>query len=392
MEATGKKNIILATLIAMVFLFNPICMGMNLIFPDIVNFGDRFIILLLIAGILCCFPKIKIYLGTFLLCISILILMLASYVYRGFSPIILDLLKNYVVWGIVITFFMMQPYNKETFVKVAYVISFIVIVVDLTVNTNVEYSSMTWSYSVFPCLAVMMIHFIYFRFRSVLGKLSYIPGFLILIKFLIGANRGGFFSLAFLFYFIISKKVISRTDKVKNRTIVSVIILILVVFVALNFEEIVFALYNMLAKADIDITSIDKMYRLIMSNNLTNNRTELYAFAWDGFLESPLFGKGIGAFSINYGGWTHNFILQILYEGGILLFSLIMIPMGRVVGLFIGDHDVSVEDYAMFTLFFCTSIPKLLFSTELWRTQGFWMLFVFGLMVLRMRKCNKVIK
>ena len=99
MEATGKKNIILATLIAMVFLFNPICMGMNLIFPDIVNFGDRFIILLLIAGILCCFPKIKIYLGTFLLCISILILMLVSYVYRGFSPIILDLLKNYVVWG-----------------------------------------------------------------------------------------------------------------------------------------------------------------------------------------------------------------------------------------------------------------------------------------------------
>ena len=196
------------------------------------------------------------------------------------------------------------------------------------------------------------------------------------------SNRGGLFSLAILFYFIIIRKNRKGTQYTSRRGIISVIILLVIVIIALNYEPIVKALYNLLSANNIKISAVNKMYLLIITENVMNNRSELYEYAWKGFLESPIWGNGIGAFSVNHGGWTHNFFLQILYEGGLILFLLLIIPMIKIIGYMIGKNVVK-EEYALMVLLFCTSIPKLMFSTEVWMTQGFWMLLVFGMIVVR---------
>ena len=133
---------------------------------------------------------------------------------------------------------------------------------------------------------------------------------------------------------------------------------------------------------DIRIYAIQKMYSGIIADNITNNRIELYKFAWKGFLSSPIWGHGIGAFAVKHGGWPHNFILQLLYEGGILLFTLVMIPFCRIVLAVMKSNSLTTTDYAMFVCLFATSVPKLLFSSELWKVQVFWLLLAFGMMRL----------
>jgi O-antigen ligase len=46
-----------------------------------------------------------------------------------------------------------------------------------------------------------------------------------------------------------------------------------------------------------------------------SGRTEGYQMAWEGFLESPVFGKGFGAYS-----FVHNGFLLTLAESGIFAF------------------------------------------------------------------------
>ncbi|POP30226.1 hypothetical protein C3B58_22430 [Lactonifactor longoviformis] len=152
------------------------------------------------------------------------------------------------------------------------------------------------------------------------------------------------------------------------------------------YEQIIAILYNLLSQRDIEVSALSKMYRMIGLGNVTNNRNELYIYAWNGFLESPLWGNGIGGFSVNHGGWTHNFVLQILYEGGIALFIIIIVPLVKIVVFFINGKQVTNEEYSLFALFFCTSVPRLLFSTELWNTQGFWMLLAFGMITIKKHK------
>ena len=205
-------------------------------------------------------------------------------------------------------------------------------------------------------------------------------------KFILNSNRGGLFSLAFLLYFIIMRKISKGTKYTSKRGITSVIVLLVICILAINYEAIVEALYNLLSANDIKVSAVNKMYRLIMTENVLNNRSELYEFAWKGFLESPIWGNGVGAFSVNHGGWAHNLFLQVLYEGGVLLFSLVFIPLLIIIYHMVWGDKVKKENYAFLVLLFCTSIPRLLFSTEIWNTQSFWMLLVFGLISINNEK------
>lgn len=384
------KEKMIALIIAMAFLFNAVCLAANLIMPSFVGFGDIFIILLLLVGLFLCFPVMKINRNIFFLCGTILVIMLVSYFYYKQAPEIFSLLQNYIVWGIGISVILMQPYQLKTTLNAACITSCFIIVLDLVLNYDIHYESMTWTYSVFPCLSTMIVHFVYFRFETFKKKMLYIPGLILLFKFVLNANRGGLFSLAFLVYFILLAKVDKENQYTQKRTVLAVVLLLVIFIFAVNFDVIISMAYDLTRKIGLDIDAVNKMYRLLLSDNALNNRDALYEYAWNGFLHSPVWGNGIGSFSVNHGGWTHNLFLQILYEGGIILFLLIFMPLAKILMFALGDNHIHKEEYALFVLLFSSSIPRLLFSTELWNTQSFWMLLVFGLLLINKYKEKKL--
>lgn len=385
LDKTREKKIT-SVIIAIAFLFNAICLAANLIFPSFAGFGDILAIALLLIGLCSCFPVLKVSYNALLICVTTLFMVLVSYFsYRQASEIF-SLLKNYIVWGIGISVILMQPFNLDKTLDTAMFLSAGIAIVDLIQNADIHYESMVWTYAIFPCIASMLIHFIYRRYESWFGKLLYIPGIIVFFKFIMNSNRGGLFSLAFLVYFIIMRKNIKGKQYTTKRGITSVIILLVICVLAINYEAIVEVLYNLLSANEIKISAIDKMYRLIKAENLLNNRSELYEFAWKGFLESPIWGNGVGAFSVNHGGWAHNLFLQVLYEGGVILFLLLFIPILIITYHMVWGDKVKKENYSFLVLLFCTSIPRLLFSTEIWNTQSFWMLLVFGLISINNEK------
>ena len=115
-----------------------------------------------------------------------------------------------------------------------------------------------------------------------------------------------------------------------------------------------------------------------MSGDLSNGRDAIDIIAWDGIFESPFLGYGTAQFENNTGFvYPHNFILQFLYDGGLLLTFVVLFPIVRTVIQKI--KKVNSQEYiCLIFLFFC-SVPGSLLSGDLWESGMLWMFFGFVL-------------
>ncbi len=136
-------------------------------------------------------------------------------------------------------------------------------------------------------------------------------------------------------------------------------------------------LSDILKTVGISSYSLDKILSMAASNSLDNGRDDLSQLAMNGFIEYPILGHGSDLFDINYPGtsYPHNFILQILYDGGLLFFFLLIIPgiKGIVRLLRLGIYS----QVAFFIFLFCVSVPGGLFSGDLWEQNMLWMCLGF---------------
>lgn len=181
--------------------------------------------------------------------------------------------------------------------------------------------------------------------------------------------------LLIMSFFIIriddNKKVFFRKGRV-------LIIIIGLLFLIFSFTAILQALQDFLAKFDISLNVVDKFLRLDDNGDMTNGRESLSTMAWKGIVESPLWGNGISQFNNNTGeGYPHNFVLQMLYDGGIILTLAIMVPVTQ--SLIRKLKTISENKIAFFVLLFFASVPGALFSGDLWNASTLWMFFGFVL-------------
>lgn len=181
--------------------------------------------------------------------------------------------------------------------------------------------------------------------------------------------------LLIMSFFIIriddNKKVFFRKGRV-------LIIIIGLLFLIFSFTAILQALQDFLAKFDISLNVVDKFLRLDDNGDMTNGRESLSTMAWKGIVESPLWGNGISQFNNNTGeGYPHNFVLQMLYDGGIILTLAIMVPVTQ--SLIRKLKTISENKFSFFVLLFLASVPGALFSGDLWNASTLWMFFGFVL-------------
>lgn len=181
--------------------------------------------------------------------------------------------------------------------------------------------------------------------------------------------------LLIMSFFIIriddNKKVFFRKGRV-------LIIIIGLLFLIFSFTAILQALQDFLAKFDISLNVVDKFLRLDDNGDMTNGRESLSTMAWKGIVESPLWGNGISQFNNNTGeGYPHNFVLQMLYDGGIILTLAIMVPVTQ--SLIRKLKTISENKFSFFVLLFFASVPGALFSGDLWNQGSLWLFFGFVL-------------
>lgn len=168
-----------------------------------------------------------------------------------------------------------------------------------------------------------------------------------------------------------NKKVFFRKGRV-------LIIIIGLLFLIFSFTAILQALQDFLAKFDISLNVVDRFLRLDDNGDMTNGRESLSTMAWKGIVESPLWGNGISQFNNNTGeGYPHNFVLQMLYDGGIILTLAIMVPVTQ--SLIRKLKTISENKFSFFVLLFFASVPGALFSGDLWNASTLWMFFGFVL-------------
>lgn len=198
-----------------------------------------------------------------------------------------------------------------------------------------------------------------------------------LIQMTMFGSRGPILCVILL---LISFFVIKLDDKSKIsfRRGRAVCIVLVAIFMANYFTIILQMLSDFLATFNISLNVVDKFIRLGDSGDMTNGREALSDMAWNGIMTSPFWGNGSSQFFNNTGEvYPHNFILQMLYDGGIILTSLVVIPILQML-----IHKVNVvlkSEFVCLLFLFFASVPGALFSGDLWNAGLLWMFFGFVL-------------
>lgn len=315
--------------------------------------------------------KINIYVLAFIG--FIIIFFLSSLMYLNFAIEVSTVFVNFCFYGILSILIASKELSSELVLRYMIFLSFPAIFdFIISQSSSFELINMSYSYALLPGIIACIIHLIYYRKSSnILIYLAYILNLYLLVIVLINGTRGSYLSIAFLTLILITNQYYKNGRKVyRSIFLIALMILFLVV---INIEKIITHLYNFTTNFGLDIRLITKTYEKTIDGSAFNGREYLYQLAFEGIMNKPIFGHGIGSFELLYGTYPHNFILQLLYEGGLIL----AVPI--VVIIFIGIKNILNKqnnnlDLAMLiTLTSSISLPRLMVSTNLWETQAFWL-------------------
>lgn len=206
-----------------------------------------------------------------------------------------------------------------------------------------------------------------------------------LVLFLSFGSRGAIVSLfAFLaIYWIISAR---SKNKMINRLLMSMTAMIAV---SLAFKLIIVNLYEFLSDRNTEILAISRIFQMLEDGkSMSTGRDYLAEIALTGIYHSPLFGKGIGSFD-NYSGlYPHNIILQLMWEGGILLtMPIISCFLTGISSIF--NNCLKIEFRIFLLLLFSSGIIQLFFSSYLWMSLFLWLFIWLTIRKSRYKLYNK---
>ena len=237
--------------------------------------------------------------------------------------------------------------------------------------------SMGSSYALLPVVGAALVHFMFFRREATFfDKIVYVLNLIFLLSFIQMSYRGPLMCVFLILGVSICHNMMIE-ENAKKKILLICIVLFLFVFFMMFYEIIINVFFNLLEKNGIRIAFIDKNRFLTSTGDggLFHGRLQIWKEAWDGFLDSPIWGHGLSTF-LYYTGtlFPHNFVLQLLYDGGLLLaiplFYLIFEGIKKVI-LIRKTHP----DYFSFAIFAGgISFPRGLVSAETWRIIMLWVI------------------
>ena len=231
-----------------------------------------------------------------------------------------------------------------------------------------------------PIVANIVFLWFYFKDESRGAKLITLVfsgiNFVFFLNILLFGSRGPILCIFLLLCFLWCIRINHFTGfKIDKRRLY--ILLFSGILIVAFFIPVMSYMNDRLFEYGIEVDAISKIINLQDAGDISNGRNDLNEKTWIGIINHPILGNGLDQYDNNYPGddYPHNFILQILYDGGILLF-LIFLPVFRKIPGYL--KTCSRDDLAVFSVFSFASVPGALFSQDLWCIPVLWMFF--GLM------------
>jgi len=242
------------------------------------------------------------------------------------------------------------------------------------------------TYAILMWVSAALCHFVFYR-ETIKKKyyFIYIPGGVGFVGLVLYSSRGVVISLLILILVVLFNRKQRETGEVYKKSVKKkvafLIVLILGYYMVVNFSAVYSIIYKLLDNILTEMPSFFvKMNNMIALEDVGNGRDEVYGTAIDGILNNPFFGRGIESFNVyTKFSYPHNFILQLLYEGGILF---CIIPLWIVIcttyKLFVSR--IENRDILVFViLLYVQVIPRFLISASVWKEYTFWLLIFYVL-------------
>lgn len=246
-----------------------------------------------------------------------------------------------------------------------------------------EWISMGLSYAfLVPIVATITYFFIYFKDESrrgriitlILSSVNFIY-FLMLLQF---GSRGPILIILLQILFLLTFRPQKRQLGLKGNKFMYGVLL-LVGMAVLFFSEAIFQLMDSLLKSlGISSRAISKIENLSAESDISNGRVLIAKIAIQAFLDRPILGHGFDCFFQNTGEvYPHNIILQVIYDGGLLFFAILIIPIVKGMKFFF--KSMCFSEFGIFVVLFFLGVLGGWFSGDLWKLSTLW-LFV-GMMI-----------
>lgn len=139
----------------------------------------------------------------------------------------------------------------------------------------------------------------------------------------------------------------------------------------------------MFYQMDWEVSVISKFVKAIEQGDISNGRFEIWLASLREFCAEPIWGHGIGQISrdLSY-VHPHNGVVQLLYDGGLLLLALVLIPACYMAVRFLYVRTKSLQHTMLAVLLiflFFISVPNNMLSGDLWSNSRVWLLVGFCL-------------
>lgn len=248
------------------------------------------------------------------------------------------------------------------------------------VSSYQEDISMGLSYSfLMPILASIIYMFLFFKDEKGWKRYLYLIVFCINMVFayyvISFGSRGPVFSTMCLvaFLLIVQPRISGKGVKIRRMRLLYFVLT--TIFLILTFQMVLYYLQDILAEQGISFHFINKFISLDEQDNITNGREFIIKTALKEIGDSPFWGYGLDGFANHHTEmhYPHNFIVQILYDGGIMLFLILFIPL--IKGLIRVFQNCTIEEYGIYTLLIFACVPPAMFSGDLWKSCTLWLLF-----------------
>ena len=182
------------------------------------------------------------------------------------------------------------------------------------------------------------------------------------------------FTIFYIFFFFSKEKRVTA----KGKTFV-ILFLLFVLIVILFYQKIFEFLYFSLKQFGIESRTI-YTFSTGSASSHDSGRGERYEKIFNALINDPFSFRGIHADYLLIGGYTHNIVLEVLYELG----AFVGIPFLLIILYYAMKSIFAVkvnEKTIVLLMLMCASLPCLFISSVVWSTHSFWMWF--GVMIVQ---------
>lgn len=299
-----------------------------------------------------------------------------------------DYFFEFLTYGLILFVLLSIPFYYEKVIAGVSMLSLVVLINPVVIinglisergiNSGDLQIDMGLSYALLPSVVAGILHFIFFRKQAnFFVKISYLINLFLFVLLMIFSIRGVIFSLFILLYALIFSLIQGKLKVIGKTLVYSSVAILLIIIVKIN--DVILFSYNYLLTKGIEFSALTKsVQKMQTTTGLSNGRINIYENVIQLIAENPLLGKGISYYAYYSGGrYPHNVILQSMLETGILLTIplLILILIAVKVTFSSMDKFKEYKGFKVFVMFcFVSSVPRLMFSSYLWKEQLFWVL------------------